>query len=91
MDAFSTTAIGLGIGLSPFVEMELALAGVILYLALCINVYLETTVFGVFQLAYSRLGPTEVRILLIALLGTRLVRNLVHLSRLEPLPHRRPG
>src|SRR3989454_4836753 len=39
----------------------------LVYLALSINVYLEANVFGVFRLAYSRLGPTEIRILLIAL------------------------
>jgi len=43
-----------------------ALGVVIVYLALSINVYLESNVFGVFRLAYGRLGPTEVRIILIA-------------------------
>jgi len=65
VDAFSTAAIGIGIGLSPYVELPLALALVVLYLTLSINVYLESQVFGVFQLGYGRVGPTEVRILLI--------------------------
>ena len=65
VDAFSTAAIGIGIGLSPFVELPLALALVVLYLTLSINVYLESQVFGVFQLGYGRMGPTEVRIILI--------------------------
>ena len=65
VDAFSTAAIGIGIGLSPWVELPLALALVVLYLTLSINVYLESHVFGVFQLGYGRVGPTEVRIILI--------------------------
>jgi len=65
VDAFSTAAIGIGIGLSPYIGLPLALALVVLYLTLSINVYLESQVFGVFQLGYGRMGPTEVRIILI--------------------------
>ncbi len=67
VDAFSTAVIGLGIGLSPYVDVGVALGLVVVYLALSINVYLESTVFGVFRLAYGRLGPTEVRIILVLL------------------------
>lgn len=72
VDAFSTTVIGLGIGLSPYVDLAIALGLVVLYLALSINVYLESSVFGVFKISYGRIGPTEVRLLLI-LLNTVLV------------------
>ncbi len=67
VDAFSTAVIGLGIGLSPYVDLGLALGLVVVYLALSINVYLESSVFGVFKISYGRIGPTEVRLLLIAL------------------------
>lgn len=118
VDAYSTAAIGLGIGLSPFVDLGVALGAVVLYLVLSINLYLESTVFGAFRLGYGRVGPTEVRLILIAtntavalsgghpvfntvanlglaaltagmlaLVGTRFVRNLKTLARLEPLPH----
>ena len=82
VDAYSTAVIGLGIGLSPYVDLGIALGLVVVYLALSINVYLESTVFGVFRLAYGRLGPTEVRLMLIALNSavamsetTRIVAN----------------
>lgn len=65
VDAFNTAVIGIGLGLSPYVRLELALILVVLYLTLSINVYLESAVFGVFRMAYARLGPTEVRILLV--------------------------
>jgi len=71
VDAFSTAVIGLGIGLSPYVDLGLALGLVVVYLALSINVYLESTVFGVFKISYGRIGPTEVRLLLV-LLNTML-------------------
>ncbi|MFN2570390.1 MAG: CDP-alcohol phosphatidyltransferase family protein [Gemmatimonadales bacterium] len=67
VDAFSTAVIGLGIGLSPYVDLGLALGLVVVYLGLSINVYLESTVFGVFKISYGRIGPTEVRLLLILL------------------------
>jgi phosphatidylglycerophosphate synthase len=67
VDAFSTTVIGLGIGLSPYVDLGIALGLVVVYLALSINVYLESTVFGVFKISYGRIGPTEVRLILVLL------------------------
>src|SRR5256712_9055123 len=67
VDAFSTAVIGLGIGLSPYVYLGLALGIVVVYLAMSINVYLESTVFGVFNISYGRIGPTEVRLILILL------------------------
>jgi phosphatidylglycerophosphate synthase len=67
VDAFSTAVIGLGIGLSPYVYLGLALGIVIVYLAMSINVYLESTVFGVFKISYGRVGPTEVRLILVLL------------------------
>ncbi len=71
VDAFNTAVIGAGIGFSPFVVMPLALLLVILYLCLSINVYLESSVHGQFDLGFGIVGPTEVR-LLQALLNTVL-------------------
>jgi len=65
VDAFATAAIGAGIGLSPYVSLSVALTGVLAYLVLSINVYLESAVFGVFRLGYGRMGPTETRMVLV--------------------------
>src|SRR2546427_7606284 len=81
VDAFSTAVIGLGIGLSPYVDVSIALGLVVAYLALSINVYLESTVFGVFRLAYGRIGPTEVRIILVLLNTTTLVYEATTTTR----------
>jgi archaetidylinositol phosphate synthase len=67
VDAVATALIGLGLGLSPWMLLSVGLLIVIAYLVLSINTYLETYAFGVFTLGYGRLGPTEVRVLLIAL------------------------
>ena len=67
VDAGATIAIGAGLGLSPYMSLATGLAIVIAYLALSINTYLETQVFGVFSLGYGRFGPTEARVGLIVL------------------------
>ena len=69
VDAFATAAIGVGLGLSPYVRLEIALFLVLVYLTLSINVYLESAVFGIFKIAYGRIGPTEARLILILATG----------------------
>jgi archaetidylinositol phosphate synthase len=65
VDAINTAVIGAGIGLSPYVSLPIAMLLVILYLCLSINVYLESSVFGLFELGFGIFGPTEVRLLLV--------------------------
>jgi phosphatidylglycerophosphate synthase len=77
-DAYSTVAIGLGLGLSPYMLLSVSMAIVIGYLVLSINVYLETHVLGEFRYGYGWMGPTEARLALIAL-------NLLALT-VGPLP-----
>ncbi len=67
VDAFSTLAIGLGLGLSPYMLLSVGLAIVVAYHMLSINVYLETYVYGEFSFGYAWLGPTEARVVLIGL------------------------
>ncbi len=78
VDAFSTAAIGIGIGLSPFVSFPLAMGLVVLYLTLSINVYLESQVFGVFKLSYGIIGPTEARIILVLANGLLVAVPQMH-------------
>ncbi len=68
-DALSTGLVGIGLGLTVHMHLTVALILVIAYLALSINTYLETQALGVFKLGYGRLGPTEARLGLIALLA----------------------
>ena len=66
VDAFATIAIGVGLGLSPFMLLSVGLGVALAYLLLSINVYLEAQTLGQFSIGYGRLGPTEARIALIA-------------------------
>ncbi len=72
-DSYATIAIGLGLGLSPYMLLSIGLAIVIIYLVMSINVYLETHVFKQFNFGYGFMGPTEVRVILIALNTTALI------------------
>jgi archaetidylinositol phosphate synthase len=67
VDAISTAAIGIGLGLSPYMLLSVGTLVVVAYLILSINVYLESYAFGRFSIGYGFLGPTEVRVVLIAL------------------------
>jgi phosphatidylglycerophosphate synthase len=75
VDAIATAAIGIGLGLSPFMLLAIGTLIVVAYLILSINVYLESMAFGRFRLGYGHLGPTEIRVILIAL-NTALALDL---------------
>src|SRR3954467_11607099 len=67
VDAVSTACIGVGLGLSPFMLVATGALIVVAYLMLSINVYLESYALGRFSIGYGKVGPTEVRVVLIAL------------------------
>jgi archaetidylinositol phosphate synthase len=67
VDAFATAAIGIGLGLSPLMLLSVGTLIVVGYLILSINVYLESYAFGRFNIGYGFIGPTEVRLILIAI------------------------
>jgi phosphatidylglycerophosphate synthase len=67
VDALATACIGLGLGLSPHMLVVTGAIVVVAYLVLSINTYLETQALGSFNLGYGLVGPTEVRLLLMAL------------------------
>lgn len=64
-DGFVTALICLGIGLSGYVDMVYALAALAAYLLMSILTYVTSQVTGVFRISYGRVGPTEIRVILI--------------------------
>lgn len=64
VDAVAIAAIGIGMGLSPYMLLSTGMLIVIAYLILSINVYLEAQALGKFSLGYGLLGPTEGRVVL---------------------------
>jgi archaetidylinositol phosphate synthase len=67
VDAVSTALIGIGLGLAPYMLLSIGALVVVAYLILSINVYLESYALGRFSIGYGLIGPTEIRLVLIAL------------------------
>lgn len=70
-DAFTTSLICVGLGLSPMMHPGFGLGIAIGYLMMNIYAHVLTYVEHVFKVSYGRFGPTEVRIIFMA--GTTLV------------------
>jgi archaetidylinositol phosphate synthase len=57
----------LGLGLSHYVKFSVASMCCIAYIAMSVLVYVRMNVMGEFKISYSKLGPTEIRVLAIML------------------------
>jgi phosphatidylglycerophosphate synthase len=66
-DGITTVLILAGIGVSPYVRMDVALLGLAGYLLLSVHAFLCARVIGELKLTYAAAGPTELRLMLIAL------------------------
>ncbi|MCD6206220.1 MAG: CDP-alcohol phosphatidyltransferase family protein [Candidatus Marinimicrobia bacterium] len=64
-DAIGQVFIILGLGMSPYITFNVALLVLVAYLLLSVHVYIRTYVMGVFRISYYKMGPTEVRAILI--------------------------
>ena len=66
-DGLAILLILAGIGSSPYVRVDVALFTVAAYLLLAVHTFLSAKVMGEFPLSHLGAGPTEMRLLLIAL------------------------
>ena len=66
LDSFGALFLMGGLALSGYVNPWIAIGMLISFLLLSIEVYLTTYTLGSFQLSYGKLGPTEIRLALIA-------------------------
>lgn len=66
LDALTTCLFCIGIGLAPVMNLSIALFIMGGYLCMSIYTYLSTIIIGQFRLTYAGLGPTEVRLIIIA-------------------------
>jgi phosphatidylglycerophosphate synthase len=64
LDSFGTLFLIGGLGLSSYMTPAIAMALIIAYFLLSIELYLATYCVGVFRLSFSIWGPTELRIVL---------------------------
>ena len=65
VDAINEIFMFIGIGLSSFLDIRIAMAGLIIYFLLTINVSINAHLKGEFRLTYAKMGPTEFRIIMI--------------------------
>ncbi len=67
LDAVTTSLICIGAGLSPMFRMDVAMFVLAGYLCLSVYTYICVIIKGEFRLTYGKFGPTEFRLLLIAM------------------------
>lgn len=67
VDVVNEAMMFLGAGLSPYLDFRAAVIAYIIYLALTLNVYINVHLRGEFNLTYLGFGPTEFRVVMIAL------------------------
>lgn len=65
VDCINEAFMFIGAGLSPLVDLDLALYVFILYLFMTINVSINAHLKSEFRLTYAKLGPTEFRLIIV--------------------------
>lgn len=65
-DGFATLLIMAGMGLSPYVRFDVAMIALVGYLLMAIHAFLLAKVVNKLRLSYANFGPTELRLVLIA-------------------------
>jgi phosphatidylglycerophosphate synthase len=63
VDAVAEFLTIIGIGLSPYLRLDVAAFALIGYLLMSVHVYVRTCVDGVFKISYGAIGPTELRVI----------------------------
>jgi phosphatidylglycerophosphate synthase len=66
-DVLTEIIIMLGLGLTPYISFSVASMLCIAYITMSVLVYVRMNVMGEFKISYSKLGPTEIRVLAIIL------------------------
>ena len=74
VDAFGIAFVVAGLALSGYMSQFVAMAFLIAYFLMNIEIYLATYTLGVFKLSYGMMGPTEMRVIV-------CIGNLVLLTR----------
>ncbi|MCL4079449.1 CDP-alcohol phosphatidyltransferase family protein [Coriobacteriia bacterium Es71-Z0120] len=64
VDAVAEFLTIIGIGMSPYLRLDVAAFALIGYLLMSVHVYIRTAVEGVFKISYGRFGPTEMRVII---------------------------
>jgi len=65
LDVLGGFFIGVGVGLSPYVDFGYAMVGLLGYLLMSVSIHLRLFAEGVFTMSYAGIGTTEIRLFLI--------------------------
>lgn len=65
VDAVTEFLTIIGIGMSPFLRLDIAAFAMIGYLLMSVHVYVRTCVDGVFKISFGTFGPTEMRVIIV--------------------------
>ena len=65
VDCINEALMFIGLGLSPMMNMHIALLVLVAYLILSIYVYISAHLKNEFKLTYAKMGPTELRVIVI--------------------------
>lgn len=80
-DLVTVFCIAAGLGLSPWVRFDAALAAYAGYLLMAVMVHLRANVTGVYDIAHDGLGPTEGRLILVAITAIMFFIDPVTMDR----------
>jgi archaetidylinositol phosphate synthase len=61
-DLFTQVLFACGLGLSPYIRLEVACMALIIYLLFAVFTFVRMNVSGTLQISYNGFGPTEVRL-----------------------------
>ena len=76
IDTFGTMFLILGLALSGYMSERVAAAVLIVFLMLAINSYLAAYALGIFKISQWKMGPTEIRLLIVV--GNLFLLNSAH-------------
>ncbi len=65
VDCINESIMVIGIGMSPFMQFDVAIMCLVAYLLISVYVYISAHLKGEFKLTYGKMGPTELRVILI--------------------------
>ncbi|MBC8029310.1 MAG: CDP-alcohol phosphatidyltransferase family protein [Pyrinomonadaceae bacterium] len=76
IDTFGTTFVIVGLAISGYITERVAAGALIVFLMLAINSYLAAYSLSIFKISHGKLGPTEIRLVLI--IGNLFLLNSPH-------------
>jgi archaetidylinositol phosphate synthase len=76
IDTFGTMFLILGLAISGYMSERVAAAVLIVFLMLAINSYLAAYALGIFKISQWKMGPTEIRLLIVV--GNFFLLNSAH-------------